>query len=95
MAYALVRPRAATVAGARGSCESGGVDVCDGPMVPPWRPSGRRHPPSVGPRVRGKTFSARAHLAVLAASASGRTLRHRMVGTPGAPVSAHSLTVLL
>ena len=35
------------------------------------------------------------HPAVLAASASGRTLRHRMVGTPGAPVSAHSLTVLL
>lgn len=31
------------------------------------------------------------HLAVLAASAPGRTLRHRMVGTPGAPVSAHSL----
>ena len=34
------------------------------------------------------------HPAVLAASAPGRTLRHRMVGTPGAPVSAHSLTVL-
>ena len=48
-----------------------------------------------GPMLAAHASRHRGGRAWFCASASGRTLRHRMVGTPGAPVSAHSLTVLL
>ena len=95
MAYALVRPRAATVAGARGSVRErrGGRALGLGSRgTTDWKKNPTRQAPTT---MFVATMAAHVwtpdHPAVLAASAPGRTLRHRMVGTPGAPVSAHSL----
>ena len=73
MAYALVRPRAATVAGARGSCESGGVDgrwalARGARQIGRKTPLAKRQPPCLSRRWRPTSgrptippFSLRAH----------------------------------